>query len=68
MQVNERKSTISSSNLDDEDHDAIVAYLPFQIREAKEGLKYLGFHLKAIDYRKNEWDSLIAKIEKCLKV
>jgi hypothetical protein len=39
---------------------------PFQVLATNDGMKYLGFHLKANWYKKGDWQWLIAKVEKKL--
>jgi hypothetical protein len=67
MEINNQKSSITLSNLSEEDSLLISTRLPFRVFDLDEGLKYLGFQLKPNDYRKTDWWWLIAKLEKRLK-
>jgi len=42
-----------------------IDLFPFEKQELEKGLKYLGFHLKPNNYRKEDWKWLISKLEKC---
>jgi hypothetical protein len=64
MIINAQKSNILFSRIEDEDIRHYLDILPFQTQTLEEGLKYLGFHLKPNDYRKNDWTWLLAKLEK----
>jgi len=52
MLVNVEKSTISCSNLSEQETQRILFRLPYRILELDEGLKYLGFFLKPNYYLK----------------
>jgi len=67
MLINAQKSNILFSWLKNEDIRYYLDLFPFQSLELEEGHKYLGFHLKPNDYRKNDWLWLLAKLEKRLK-
>jgi len=66
MLVNIGKSTISSSNLSEEDVRRISESLPYRTMALDAGLKYLGFFLKPNSYLKADWVWLVAKLEKRL--
>jgi hypothetical protein len=68
MEINSRKSTLSTYNLDREEIDLYKRIFPFEYKEMEEGLKYLGFHLKPNRYRKEDWTWLLEKLERRLKV
>jgi hypothetical protein len=68
MRINAQKSNILFSRIGDEVIQHYLDLLPFQTQNLEDGLKYLGFHLKPNDYRKNDWTWLLAKLEKRLQV
>jgi len=67
MEVNFRKSTISTNLMSEGEIDRIKAYFPFETKSIDDGLKYLGFHLKPNNYKKEDWSWLLDKLEKKLK-
>jgi hypothetical protein len=67
MKINERKSTLSTHNMELEEQRSYKDLFPFEQQELDKGLKYLGFQLKPNNYRKGDWKWLIAKLEKRLK-
>lgn len=68
MRINAQKSNILFSRIGDEFIQHYLDLLPYQTQALEDSLKYLGFHLKPNDYRKNEWTWLLAKLEKRLQV
>ena len=68
MTINEGKPTITYANMEEQEIMLLATWLPFQIRDLDEGIKYLGFHLKPNDYRKVDWLWLLEKLEKRMKV
>jgi len=68
MEFNFRKSTISSNLLSEGEIDRLKTFFPFETKSIDEGLKYLGFHLKPTNYKKEDWIWLLEKLEKKLKV
>jgi hypothetical protein len=52
MQVDERKSTLSTNLLSAEEVHLFRQSFPFADKELDVGLKYLGFNLKPNAYRK----------------
>ena len=67
MEINERKSTLTSHLLLVEEIQELSRVFPFNLVGIDEGLKYLGFCLKPNDYHKHDWNWLIEKLEKRLK-
>ena len=67
MEINERKSTLTSHLLSAKENWPLNKVFPFSTSGIDEGLKYLGFCLKPNDYRKQDWNWLIEKLEKQLK-
>ena len=67
MVVNIEKSTISCSNLSEQETHKIAHRLPFRIMDLDAGIKYLGFFLKPNSYLKVYWHWLLTKLEKRLK-
>ena len=55
MVVNIEKSTISCSNLSEQETHGIALRVPFRIMDLNEGIKYLGFFLKPNSYLKADW-------------
>ena len=68
MDINERKSTLTTHLLRPEEEAELTRFFPFITAGVEEGLKYLGFSLKANMYLKRDWVWLIGKVEKRLKV
>jgi hypothetical protein len=66
MIINEQKSTISTSELDEEEKEVYRRLFPFTLQDISQGIKYLGFQLKPNSYKKEDWKWLIAKLEKRL--
>jgi hypothetical protein len=64
MQINDRKSSITTSLLSEEEVLTHQNYFPYERRSLEEGLKYLGFNLKPNDYRKEDWKWLLQKLDK----
>ena len=67
MVVNIEKSTISCSNLSENETHGISLRVPYRIMDLNEGIKYLGFFLKPNSYLKADWHWLLSKLEKRLK-
>jgi hypothetical protein len=67
MQINEHKSTISTSAMTEQEVELYKSTFNYEHKPFDEGMKYLGFHLKPNNYRKVDWAWLIAKLEKRLK-
>jgi hypothetical protein len=68
MKINIQKSTLSANNLSIEELDQYKSLFPFELVDFDKGIKYLGFHLKTNCYQKVDWEWLIGKLEKRLKV
>jgi hypothetical protein len=64
MQINQDKSSLMVWGLNNQESNSISTLLGVQVKDPAEGLKYLGFTLKATGYRKADWAWLLAKIEK----
>jgi hypothetical protein len=65
MQINERKSTLSFQNMEEDEVEIDMTLFPFEIRPIDEGLKYLRFHHKPNCY-KVDWMWMLEKLEKRL--
>eukprot|EP00253_Pinus_taeda_P017420 PITA_17420 len=63
MQINPRKSQIIVEDINRIEKEQCSFYFPFEMCNMVSPFKYLGFWLKANDYRKEDWSWLIAKIE-----
>jgi hypothetical protein len=68
MQINLQKSTLSLNRLTNKEVAVYRSFFPFYTIDFDEGLKYLGFYLKANCYRKEDWKLLIGNLEKRVKV
>jgi hypothetical protein len=66
MVINEGKSSLTTNLLTEEELGAFRQHFPFVEKKLEEGLKYLGFVLKPNDYRKEDWNWLLKKMEKIL--
>jgi len=63
IEVNSRKSSISSNLLGNAENLELRGMFRYHFKPLEEGLKYLGFHLKANDYRIADWKWLLEKLE-----
>ena len=68
MDINAGNSTLSTHMLRPEEEVELTRFFPFITAGLEEGLKYLGFTLKANMYLKRDWVWLIGKVEKRLKM
>lgn len=66
--INLQKSPVSFFHLEDTDLRYMMGFLPIQVVEIYEGIKYLGFFIKPNGYRKSDWKWLIGKLEKRLMI
>jgi hypothetical protein len=64
MQINLEKSSLMAWRLSDWESLEVPTLFGVQLKSPTEGLKYLGFTLKASGYRKTDWAWLLAKVEK----
>jgi len=58
------KSSISSSEVNEDNIRNFLQLFPFQQIDLQYGFKYLGFHLKPNDYVKIDRGWIIAKVDK----
>ena len=68
MEINSGKSSLTTHLLRPEEEAVITRFFPYNTSGLDEGLKYLGFSLKANLYRKQDWYWLVGKVEKRLMV
>ena len=68
MEINFSKSTLTTHLLRQEEVAEITRNFPINTAGLEAGLKYLGFPLKAIFYKKQDWFWLVGKVEKRLMV
>ena len=68
MEINFGKSTLTTHLLRPEEEAELRRLFPIISAGLDEGLKYLGFSLKANLYRKQDWMWLVGKVEKRLMV
>ena len=67
MNINEDKSALYFSNLDDTEIINIQNIFAFSVVKLENGMKYLDFHLKCCRYMLKDWDWLISKVEKMIR-
>eukprot|EP00253_Pinus_taeda_P010579 PITA_10579 len=63
LQINSRKSQIILEGFNRQEELMILSHLPFEACKMENSFKYLGFWLKPLAYRKQDWNWLVAKIE-----
>eukprot|EP00253_Pinus_taeda_P030228 PITA_30228 len=63
MEINTRKSQICVADLERRESDRISNIFTFPLQPLDTPFKYLGFWLKPVAYKKEDWHWLIAKIE-----
>ena len=68
MEINNGKSSLTTHLLRLEEEAELSRFFPYNTAGLDEGLKYLGFSLKANLYRKQDWFWLVGKVEKRLMV
>ena len=66
MTINEGKSTLTASACTQHEIHFSLNRFQFAQMGLDDGLKYLGYKLKAIEYKIANWTWLIAKLEKRL--
>jgi hypothetical protein len=54
MQINFHKSTFCAHLMEEEELDVYKEFFPYETNPFDEGLKYLGFHLKPNNYKKED--------------
>jgi hypothetical protein len=64
MNINSQKSTLSLIEIDEITTTYYKTLFPFPLQELQQGIKYLGFQLKANNYHKRDWSWLLSKLEK----
>ena len=64
MKINEDKSALYVSNLDESEVITLQNIFAFSVNNIELGMKYLGFHLKPCSYLLKDWNWLIVKVEK----
>ena len=67
MIINEDKSSLYYSSLNESELLTIQNIFSFNIEKIESGMKCLGFHLKPCRYLKKDWDWLITKVEMRIK-
>ena len=68
MLINEDKSSLLHSGLEESELISLQNIFSFSVAKLKVGLKYLGFHLKPCRYLIKDWDWLVAKAKKRIKI
>ena len=63
MQINSKKSTLTTFKLEDDVTRVLLELFPFPHYTLDEGLKYLGFRLKPNYNKKEDWYWLLEKLE-----
>ena len=64
MEINFCKSSLTTHLLRPEEEAELSRIFPFNTAGLDDGLKYLGFSLKANLYQKQDWYWLVGKVEK----
>ena len=67
IMINFDKSLLLSHNVDSEVLDQILALFPAQMGVFEDGMKYLGYFIKANCYRMVDWRWILGKIDKRIK-
>jgi hypothetical protein len=62
--VNPLKSTLHHSGIQQEDLDSYKEIFPYKFADLTDGFRYLGYFLKPVNYKVEDWHWLIAKFEK----
>jgi hypothetical protein len=52
MLINDKKSSLTTFLLTEEEEQAHLTFFPFERKKLDDGLKYMGFNLKPNDYKK----------------
>jgi hypothetical protein len=68
MEINQEKLSLTTNLLTKEERLIFRQFFPFEEKKLYDGLKYLGFILKPIDYRKEDWKWLLKILEKRLNL
>eukprot|EP00253_Pinus_taeda_P034852 PITA_34852 len=63
MQINSGKSQVCFADFERRERNRMTNLFPFLIQSLEDPFKYLGFWLKHVVYKKEDWNWLIAKIE-----
>ena len=67
MKINEEKSVLYFSKLDEFELITIQNIFTFSVGKIENDMKYLGFHLKCCRYLLRDWDWMISKVEKRIR-
>jgi len=68
MQINAQESSLSANYLSNEELDQYKTLFPYELVDFDREIKYFVFHLNPNNYKKVDWEWLIGKLEKILKV
>jgi len=63
MQINSGKSQVCVAGFGRRERTLMANLFPFQLQDLESPFKYLGFWLKPVAYKKEDWNWLIAKLE-----
>eukprot|EP00253_Pinus_taeda_P008879 PITA_08879 len=63
MKINSGKSQVCFADFERGERNRLINLFPFPIQSLEVPFKYLGFWLKPVVYKKEDWNWLIAKIE-----
>ena len=68
MMIKEEKSSFYYSRLENDELISLQNIFSYTVYEINSGMKYLGFYLKPCRYLFKDWDWIIAKAEKRIKL
>ena len=66
MSISLEKSSFMYNDADDETRESIASILPYKMDPLTTGFKYLGYRLKPLGYRANDWRWIISMFEKII--
>ena len=64
MLISSEKSSFLFNDIDDDTRRNITDLLPYKMEPIIKGFKYLGYRLKPLGYRTNDWQWLLTMFEK----
>jgi hypothetical protein len=68
LKVNQSKSIVLHVGLSSNDLTPYKDLLPYSFMELSVGFKYMGYQLKTITYKVEDWDWLLTKVMKRIEV
>ena len=64
MKINFEKSCLLYCNFDTECQNVFTNALPYRMLPLQYGFSYLGFYLKPLGYKVNDWLWILQRVEK----